>query len=54
MLALLVEIGTPAQAPKPRGKSPGWKKGNTRTKPQRYSTTKKRVTRPKKSPKVAA
>jgi hypothetical protein len=54
MLALLVEIGTPAQFPKPRGKSPGWTKGNTRTKPPRYPTVKKRTSRPKKSPKVAA
>jgi hypothetical protein len=54
MFSLLVEIGTPAQTPKPRGKSPGWTKGNTRTKPQRYPTIKKRVARPKKSPKVAA
>jgi len=54
MFSVLVEIGTPAQAPKPRGKSPGWIKGNTRTKPPRYPTVKKRVTRPKKSPKVAA
>ncbi len=54
MLALLVEIGTPVQPPKPRGKSPGWTEGNTRTKPPRYPTVKKRVARPKKSPKVAA
>jgi hypothetical protein len=54
MLELLIEIGTPAQPPKPRGKSPGWEKGNTRTKPPRYPTVKKRVARPKKSPKVAA
>ena len=54
MLALLVEIGTPAQPPKPRGKSPGWTEGNTRTKPPRYPTVKKRASRPKKSPKVAA
>ena len=37
----LVEIGTPARSPKPRGKSPGWTKGNTRTKPPRYPTVKK-------------
>ena len=54
MLLLLVEIGTPAQSPKPRGKSPGWAKGNIRTKPPRYPTVKKRASRPKKSPKVAA
>ena len=50
----LVEIGTPAQSPKPRGKSSGWTKGNTRTIPPRYPTVKKRASRPKKSPKVAA
>jgi hypothetical protein len=54
MFSVLVEIGTPARSPKPRGKSLGWTKGNTRTKPPRYPTVKKRVTRPKKSPKVAA
>ena len=54
MLSLLVAIGTPAQSPKPRGKSPGWAKGNIRTKPPRCPTVKKRVSRPKKSPKVAA
>ena len=26
MLSILVDIGTPAQLPKHRGKSPGWKK----------------------------
>jgi hypothetical protein len=54
MISVLVEIGTPAQSPKPRGKSPGWAKGNTRTKPPRYPTVKKRASRPKKSPKIAA
>jgi hypothetical protein len=57
MLSVLVEIGTPAQTPKPRGKSPGWTKGNTRTKSPRYQAVKKRkkrVSRPKKSSKVAA
>jgi hypothetical protein len=54
MLPVLVEIGTPAQLPKPRGKSPGWTEGNTRTKPPRYPTVKKRASRPKKSPKIAA
>jgi hypothetical protein len=54
MFSVLVEIGTPAQTPKPRGKSPGWVKGNARTKPPRYPTVKKRVARPKKSSKVVA
>jgi hypothetical protein len=54
MFSVLVEIGTPTQVPKPRGKSPGWAKGNTRTKLPRYPTVKKRCSRPKKSKKVAA
>jgi hypothetical protein len=54
MFSLLVEIGTPAQSPKPRGKSPGWTKGNIRIKPPRYPTVKKRASRLKKSPKLAA
>jgi hypothetical protein len=54
MFSVLVEIGTPAQSPKPRGKSPGWAKGNTRTKPLRYPTVQKRVSRLRKTPKVAA
>lgn len=29
---LFARIGTPAQCPKPRGKSPGWPKGRVRTK----------------------
>jgi hypothetical protein len=41
MFSVLVEIGTPAQPPQPSGKSPGWTKGNTRTKPPRYPTVKK-------------
>ena len=53
MFSLLVEIGTPARTPKPREKSPGWAKENTRTKPPRYQTVKKRISRPKKSSKVA-
>jgi hypothetical protein len=31
MFSVLVEIVTPARLPKPRGKSPGWNKGNTRS-----------------------
>ena len=54
MFSLLVAIVTPAQSPKPRGKSPGWANRNTRTKPPRYPTVKQRASRPPKSPKVAA
>ena len=38
---LLATIGTPAQSPKPRGKSPGWQKGQIRTKKIRYPIVKK-------------
>jgi hypothetical protein len=31
MLSVLVDIGTPAQLPKHRGKSPGWETGKVRT-----------------------
>jgi len=34
--AILARIGTPAQAPKPRGKAPGWPKGRERKKRARY------------------
>ena len=42
MLSLLMEIGTPAISPKPRGKSPGWKKDKKRKKRTRYPVVKKR------------
>ena len=54
MLSLLVEIGTPASSPKPRGKSPGWKTGNKRRKTKTYPIAKKSYSRPKKSRKTAA
>jgi hypothetical protein len=45
--ALFQQIGTPAQAPQARGKSPGWPHGRARTRPQRHAvlrkTKKKRV-----------
>jgi hypothetical protein len=44
--AVLASIGTPAQAPKPRGKSPGWKKGRRRIKRTRYPLIKKRSKKP--------
>jgi hypothetical protein len=49
MLGLLVEIGTPAQTPKPRGKSPGWERGQVRTKRNRYPVVKKRKSPDKKA-----
>jgi hypothetical protein len=36
MLSVLLDIGTPAQLPKHRGKSPGWATGKVRTKAPRY------------------
>ncbi len=51
---LLAVIGTPAKPPKPRGKSPGWKKGKKRNKRPHYPTVKKTVTRQKKAKKKAA
>jgi len=41
MFPLLVKIGTPALAPKQRGKSPGWQKGRKRTPKIRYPVVKK-------------
>ena len=38
---VIATIGTPASAPKPRGKSPGWQKGKVRTKKIRYPLVKK-------------
>ena len=53
MFAVLVDIGTPTKMPKQRGKSPGWEKGKVRTVAPRYPTVKKRVSRCKKSSKLA-
>jgi hypothetical protein len=51
---LLARLGTPATAPKPRGKSPGWPKGQTRHRKPRYPTVRKRASRPKTSSKTVA
>ena len=53
MWSVLVDIGTPAKLPKHRGKSPGWETGKVRTKAPCYPTVKKRVSRRKKSSKLA-
>ena len=45
---LLASIGTPASAPKPRGKSPGWQKGRQREKRTIYPLVKKHPKRVKK------
>ena len=41
MGGLFRQIGTPAQPPQPRGKSPGWPKGQRRTRPERHRVVKK-------------
>lgn len=45
--AVLAVIGTPAPAPKPRGKSPGCAPGQPRTRRIRYPTVRKRFRKPK-------
>ena len=51
MLPLLIKIGTPAVAPKRRGKSDGWQTGKPRTPRCRYPVVKKGKGRFQKSPK---
>jgi hypothetical protein len=48
MGGVLAAIGTPAQPPQPRGKSPGWPEGKTRTRRIRYPTVKKGTSKTKK------
>ncbi|MBC1236265.1 MULTISPECIES: NF041680 family putative transposase [Nostoc] len=43
MPAILVRVSTPSIPPKPRGKSPGWKKGQSRQRRIRYPIVKKRT-----------
>jgi hypothetical protein len=47
--AILAAIHTPASEPKPRGKSPGWQKGQLRQKRTRYPVVKKTTPKPKKT-----
>ena len=54
IFSLLVEIGSPTTAPKTRGKSPGWKKGEPRRRKKTYPIAKKSYSRPKKSKKEAS
>jgi hypothetical protein len=49
MFALLVVIGTPAISAKTRGNSPGWQKGQKRSKRKTYPIAKKSHSPPKKS-----
>lgn len=51
---VLVVIGTPAPAPKPRGKSPGWTPGQPRSRRIRYPTVRKRFSKPKTDKKKPA
>ena len=46
---ILLAIGSPAKAPKPRGNAPGWPKGKPRSPRSRYPTVKQRPTKLKKS-----
>jgi hypothetical protein len=46
--SLFVAIGTPAHKPQPRGKSPGWPKGQERKRPERYRVVKKTPKKPRK------
>ncbi len=54
LFSLLVEIGSPSLPPKPRGKSPGWKQGEKRSKRKTYPIAKKSHSRAKKSQKKVA
>jgi hypothetical protein len=48
MPSILSHLGTPAKPPKPRGKSPGWRKGRKRTPAPRFAVVRK----PKPVPKT--
>jgi hypothetical protein len=48
MGGVLARIGTPANPPKPRGKSPGWKTGQPRQRRNRCPIVKKGTSRPRK------
>ncbi len=47
---ILIRIGSPANEPKPRGKSPGWPTGRARTPRPRFPTVKKSYSKPKPMP----
>ncbi len=53
MGGVFATIGTPAQPPKPRGKSPGWTPGKTRLRKNRFPTVKKTANPPRKEPSIA-
>lgn len=54
MGGVLTAIGTPAQAPKPRGKSPGWPTGEPRQSRIRYPVVKKGTQKAQKRLKKSA
>ena len=54
MGGILAAIGTPASAPKPRGKSPGWPTGEQRQRRTRYPVVKKGTPKRKKRLKKSA
>jgi hypothetical protein len=54
MGGVLAMIGTPACPPKPRGKSPGWKTGQKRSRRNRYPIVKKRANITRKQSTVTA
>ena len=53
MGGVFAAIGTPTRAPKPRGKSPGWKPGKKRSRKNRCPIVKKTLTSPRKEASVA-
>ena len=53
MAGIVAALGTPAQPPKARGKSPGWPKGRVRTPAPRFPVIKKPKPMPKKRRKRA-
>jgi hypothetical protein len=46
---ILLRVSTPAKPPKPRGKSPGWKTGQSRQRRIRYPIVKKRTSSSRKT-----
>ena len=52
--AILVSVGTPAEHPKLRGKSPGWPTGRRRTPRKRFPTVRKGFSKPKRRAKSSA
>lgn len=54
MPTLFMQLGTPAQVPKPRGKSPGWIPGQVRTPRVRAPIVKKRCSKRKKQSQSSA